>query len=57
MTPEKIEEVLLNPDVIIRLATELKEERQKVLELKPKADFYPKRRKALFLAWGCKATV
>ena len=40
MTPEKIEEVLLNPDVIIRLATELKEERQKVLELKPKADFY-----------------
>ena len=40
MTPEKIEEVLLNPDIIIRLATELKEERQKVLELKPKADFY-----------------
>ena len=40
MTPEKIEEVLLNPDVIIRLAAELKEERQKVLELKPKADFY-----------------
>ena len=40
MTPEKIEEVLLNPDVIIRLATELKEERQKVLELKPKAAFY-----------------
>ena len=40
MTPEKIEEVLMNPDVIIRLATELKEERQKVLELKPKADFY-----------------
>ena len=40
MTPEKIEEVLLNPDVIIKLATDLKEERQKVLELKPKADFY-----------------
>ena len=40
MTPEKIEEVLMNPDVIIGLATELKEERQRVLELKPKADFY-----------------
>lgn len=40
MTPEKIEEVLLNPDVIIRLATELKEEKQKVALLQPKADFY-----------------
>lgn len=29
MTPEKIEEALLNPDVLIRLATELKEERNK----------------------------
>lgn len=29
MTPEKIEEVLLNPDTIIRLATDLKEEREK----------------------------
>jgi anti-repressor protein len=29
MTPEKIEEVLLNPDTIIKLATELKEERRK----------------------------
>jgi anti-repressor protein len=29
MTPEKIEEVLLNPDTIINLATQLKEERQK----------------------------
>lgn len=29
LTPEKVEEALLNPDVIIRLATELKEERQK----------------------------
>lgn len=28
MTPEKIEEVLLNPDTIIKLATDLKEERQ-----------------------------
>ncbi|WP_068672314.1 phage antirepressor KilAC domain-containing protein [Oceanobacillus sp. Castelsardo] len=33
MTPEKIEEVLLNPDTIIKLATDLKEEReQKELE-------------------------
>jgi len=29
MTPEKIEEVLLNPDTIIKLATNLKEEQQK----------------------------
>lgn len=32
MTPEKIEEVLMNPDTIIQLATTLKEERQKRLE-------------------------
>lgn len=32
MTPEKIEEVLMNPDTIIQLATQLKEERQKRLE-------------------------
>ena len=31
MTPEKIEEVLMNPDTIIQLATTLKEERQKTL--------------------------
>ena len=29
MTAEKVEEALLNPDVLIRIATELKEERQK----------------------------
>lgn len=29
MTPEKVEEVLLNPDTIIALATQLKEEREK----------------------------
>ena len=28
MTPEKIEEVLMNPDTVIQLATQLKEERQ-----------------------------
>ncbi len=46
LTPEKVEEVLLNPDTIIKLATELKREReekekyqQKVMELKPKAFF------------------
>lgn len=46
MTPQKIEEALLNPDTIIQLATNLKEEQQKrsLLEkenavLKPKADF------------------
>lgn len=46
MTPEKIEEVLLNPDTIIQLATALKEEQalvqkqqQIIGELKPKADY------------------
>jgi anti-repressor protein len=32
MTPEKIEEALLNPDTIIRLATDLKAEREKRLQ-------------------------
>ena len=40
MTPDKIEEVLMNPEFIIKLATELKEEKQKVAQLQPKADFY-----------------
>lgn len=40
MTPEKIEEVLLNPDTIIKLAKELKAEQEKVKELTPKAEFY-----------------
>ena len=53
LTPEKVEEVLLNPDTIIKLATELKAERearkhaeleaasakQVIGELKPKADY------------------
>ncbi len=46
MTPEKIEEVLMDPDTIIQLATQLKEERalvqkqrQIIGELKPKADY------------------
>lgn len=53
LTPEKVEEVLLNPDTLIRLATELKAERearksaeleaasakQLIGELKPKADY------------------
>ncbi len=47
MTDEKIEEVLLDPDTIIKLATELKTERerrsiaeQRVNELTPKASYY-----------------
>lgn len=47
LTPEKIEEALLNPDTLIQLATNLKEERtqrllaeQRVNELQPKADYY-----------------
>jgi len=46
MTPEKIEEVLLNPDTIIKLAKELKSEREgrliaekKVVEYEPKAKY------------------
>ena len=53
LTPEKIEEVLLSPDTLIKLATELKAERearkhaelevdrakQVIVELKPKADY------------------
>lgn len=46
MTDKTIEEVLTNPDTIIRLATDLKNERQEklmlaqqVTELKPKADY------------------
>ena len=53
MTPEKIEEALLNPDTLIKLATELKAEqearkhaeleaasaKQVIGELKPKADY------------------
>ena len=49
LTPEKIEEALLNPDTIIRLATDLKRERegrliaeQRVAELAPKASYTDK---------------
>lgn len=49
MTDQKIKEVLLNPDTVIQLATELKDERtgrliaeQQVHELKPKATYYDK---------------
>ena len=49
MTPSKIEEVLTDPDTIIQLATQLKQERegrliaeQKVNELTPKATYYDK---------------
>jgi phage antirepressor YoqD-like protein len=47
LTSQKIEEALLNPDVLIRLATDLKEERQKRLEAEnivaeqaPKVKYY-----------------
>jgi anti-repressor protein len=40
MTPETIEKVLSDPDTIIRLATELKKERQRRMELEPKAQGY-----------------
>lgn len=47
LTPDKIEEALLNPDTLINLATQLKQERearliaeQRVNELTPKASYY-----------------
>ena len=54
LTPDKVEEVLLNPDTIIQLATQLKESREKALKLEaansaltvqtqimqPKADYF-----------------
>lgn len=47
MTPETIEKAIYDPDFIIKLATQLKQERsgrliaeQQVQELKPKADYY-----------------
>lgn len=47
MTEEKLEEVLLNPETIIQLAQQLKDEReqrliaeQRVMELQPKASYY-----------------
>lgn len=47
LTDKKLDEVLLNPDTLIKLATELKEERegrliaeQRVNELTPKASYY-----------------
>lgn len=47
LTPDKIEEALLNPDTLINLATQLKHERearliaeQRVNELTPKATYY-----------------
>lgn len=38
LTPQKIEEVLLNPDTIIQLATNLKTEREKRMELERQAE-------------------
>lgn len=38
MTPQKIEEVLLNPDTVIQLATNLKAEREKRMELERQAE-------------------
>ena len=40
MTPQKIEEVLLNPDTIIKLATELKAEQEKRVALESKVEQY-----------------
>ena len=40
LTPQKIEEALLNPDTLIQLATTLKEEKQKRVELEQKIKSY-----------------
>lgn len=39
MTPQKIEEALLNPDTIINLAQQLKEEKAKTAKLAPAAEY------------------
>lgn len=39
MTPQKIEEALLNPDTIISLAQQLKEEKAKTAKLAPAAEY------------------
>lgn len=38
LTPEKVEEVLLNPDTIIKLATDLKHEREKRIQAEQKIE-------------------
>ena len=38
MTPEKLEEALLDPDTLIRLATDLKQEREKRIEAQAKIE-------------------
>ena len=40
MTPETIEKVLMNPDTIISLATQIKELQAKVAESKPKVEYF-----------------
>jgi anti-repressor protein len=43
MTPQKIEEILLNPDTIIKIAQALKQEQAKVMELSARVEAdYPK---------------
>lgn len=39
-TPNTLEDILTNPDLIIGLASKLKEARQEIELLKPKADYY-----------------
>ena len=39
-TPNTLEDILTNPDLIIGLASKLKEARQEIETLKPKADYY-----------------
>ena len=39
-TPDTLEKILTNPDLIIGLATKLKEAREEIQELQPKAEYY-----------------
>ena len=50
LTPEKVEEALLNPDVLIRLATELKTEREKRLEAERTKAWIGSKREATAMA-------
>lgn len=40
MTPQTIEQILMNPDTIISLATQIKELQAKVAESKPKVEYF-----------------
>lgn len=55
LTPQKIEEVLLNPDTLIRLATDLKEERARRIEAERTKAWIGSKREATAMATASSA--